>query len=203
LTLSGQRERGVGGQASSSVHLTEGGVDLQGQAAASYHAGAEVHGSAVLTPSEIALTTGASAGVMATAYAGGTISRGMLSESGRVEATVQVRAYADAKATINHDGLRATAEAGAIAGASVSATGHADVAGVGVGGGVTGYAGAGVEAKAEAQVTMQHVGATVKIGAAVGIGASVEVHVDVQPIKIAHEAQAGAHQIRGFLNHVL
>jgi uncharacterized protein YukE len=176
------------------------GVALQGQAGASFRAGAEGHAGFTLTPSQLSVLAGASVGIAASAYAQGSASWGLLSASGRAEVTAQARAYAKAKATLNRDGLSASAEAGAIAGVSASAEGSVDVGGVGVGGSASAYAGIGAVGKAELDVTMDKIDATVKLGAALGVGVSFQVHVAVEPVKIAQELSDGAAGAAHFLD---
>jgi uncharacterized protein YukE len=195
--------RTVSGEADWDGATSIGDVDLSAWARASFEAGVEGHARATLSPSELSVLAGVSAGVMATAGAGGALGYGPAKATAKVEATAQARAYAEAQARLTKDGLKASAEAGAIVGVSASAQADVDVAGVGAGGKVSGYAGAGVMAKADAEVTLQRVQASVKLGAAVGLGASVEFKVSVEPAKVAHELGGAGRAATSFFAKML
>ena len=92
------------------------------------------------------LAGGASAGVMATALAGASLSRGPLGAGVSGQVTGEVRAHAEGTATLGPDGAKVKAEAGAMAGVSASADASTHLSGVEAGAGVTAYAGAGIVA---------------------------------------------------------
>jgi uncharacterized protein YukE len=197
---SGSREWGVFRTVGTSGHLDVGGTSVDGYANASFQAGAEVHGKASVSADGVVLAGGASAGVMASALAGASLSRGPLGVGVKGQVTGEVRAHAEGTAKVGPDGAKVQAEAGAMAGVSASADASAHLSGVEAGAGVTAYAGAGISGKATAELTAHHVEMNVKLGVALGIGAGVNVHWSVDPVKVGTDLTRSASEVTRFLH---
>ncbi|MEV0094782.1 hypothetical protein [Streptomyces sp. NPDC050738] len=169
------------GGASAEGKLTNGAMELTGEAEASVGAHASASGSF----SRQGISGEASAFAGAEASAKGTADYGPIGMNAEAEA----KAGAEASASVgaDKDGLHAGAEA--FAGAKASASGGADIGGVGVGGTAEGWAGAGVEAETtfgkEADGKW-HIGG--EVGVAVGLGGKLGFETTVDPGKIVDTA---------------
>lgn len=200
LSASGSKEWGVFRSAEKSGHLDLGGTSADAYLTGRIQAGAEAHGKASISADGVALVGGASAGVMATALAGASLSRGPLGAGVSGQVTGEVRAHAEGTATLGPDGAKVKAEAGAMAGVSASADASTHLSGVEAGAGVTAYAGAGISGKATAELTAHHMEMNVKLGVALGIGAGVNVHWSVDPVKVGTDLSHSASQVTRFLH---
>ncbi|GAA3816637.1 WXG100 family type VII secretion target [Cellulomonas soli] len=107
--------------------------------------------------------------------------------------TAQVGAYGQGEVTVTTDGVEAGGEV--LAGARVSGVAEASVGGVGITGGVEGWAGAG--AGAGATFTMEdgrwHIGANA--GLAWGLGGSASVGIVIDPAEMVETGQALADEM--------
>ncbi|CAD5992894.1 WXG100 family type VII secretion target [Agreia sp. COWG] len=158
MSSSGTADAFVGGYTTADAHA---GIDENGQANASASAGGFFGGEA---------------------SAGGRLESGSGSSvGGSVGTMVGVQANAAVGGSIGDHGISANAGVQAMAGASATAAADMDVAGVDLGGSVTGYAGAGVVANADAALTYDDVHLSLDFGVAYGLGLGGGLDVSFSP----------------------
>ena len=162
------------------------GRNFGGSAQAQVKAGVTATGTAGIDKNGATLGFSAGAVVEATASANGSFRSEYVNAEGEVHATVEAKATVDGTASIGPNGAVASLGAAAFVGGEIGASGHVDMAGVGVGGDAGITYGIGGTAKVDARITKEKVSISADLGVTVGLGGHATFQIDIQPAELGH-----------------